>query len=694
MPLSEIAHIDKTTQEHQNVSTINILSQSKASSSSENQTEPLESAPPTTGSFNQFSINQEKSNNASQNNSPQSQSKPKPFTCLECNQTFSRQHNLKSHALTHSKEKPYRCDVCQHFFRRQHDLKRHLKLHTGEKPHQCQHCKRKFARMDALNRHLRAETFCGGPQKKIFQGQDSKTKIELSVQQPLQQATPQQISQPQLPSSTSIIPASQPQPQPGKATQVQIHLPQSNNKQSLQQILPQQQNGSSGSSGGNKKKFKINTYTTNSKAKEVDNKPKTLQDKLLDIWKVIRFHKDGRDEDDFVNDMDLMFNNAKRYNVEGSQIYDDAVTLSKLVYKLIGGKFENEENQTYKILQEIEYKGETYFVGEYVHIYNEYDNEKPHIVHIYKLWENNKGLKGLYGCYYYRAEQTKHNLWQKFYDNEVFKTNTFQDHLIHDVLGKCCVINVNDFKTGYPKGFEGKSIYVCESRYNEISKTFNKIKNWSSLTPNDSRAPAIRFEIREIPIVLNKIESPLAAEFKAKRVKKEDSSTSEDIFSPDTNYDSQSDVPTTHSENKITESNNVPLSSARIRITSKKLSGRYKSNSSNLTIPSHHQTKSIPTNIHHNNGMVPSSYGYPNSTHIQQNPSQSHYVMSPFPSSQYYQNQQPHHYHPIGQQFTNQNITTSYTNSFAPLSSSSLQHSQNAMQVPSNVHSKVTNAKS
>ncbi|CAJ0912490.1 8605_t:CDS:2, partial [Entrophospora sp. SA101] len=334
------------------------------------------------------------------------------------------------------------------------------------------------------------------------------------------------------------------------------------------------------------------------------------------------------------------------------------------------------------------------FVGEYVHIYNEYDNEKPHIVHIYKLWENNKGLKGLYGCYYYRAEQTKHNLWQKFYDNEVFKTNTFQDHLIHDVLGKCCVINVNDFKTGYPKGFEGKSIYVCESRYNEISKTFNKIKNWSSLTPNDSRAPAIRFEIREIPIVLNKIESPLAAEFKAKRVKKEDSSTSEDIFSPDTNYDSQSDVPTTHSENKITESNNVPLSSARIRITSKKLSGRYKSNSSNLTIPSHHQTKSIPTNIHHNNGMVPSSYGYPNSTHIQQNPSQSHYVMSPFPSSQYYQNQQPHHYHPIGQQFTNQNITTSYTNSFAPLSSSSLQHSQNAMQVPSNVHSKVTNAKS
>ncbi|CAJ0746575.1 15423_t:CDS:2, partial [Entrophospora sp. SA101] len=82
----------------------------------------------------------------------------------------------------------------------------------------------------------------------------------------------------------------------------------------------------------------------------------------LEIIKSKIENHEYRDEDDFVNDMDLMFNNAKRYNVEGSQIYDDAVTLSKLVYKLIGGKFENEENQTYKILQEIEYKGETYFV--------------------------------------------------------------------------------------------------------------------------------------------------------------------------------------------------------------------------------------------------------------------------------------------------------------------------------------------
>ncbi|KAJ1735818.1 hypothetical protein LPJ72_001698, partial [Coemansia sp. Benny D160-2] len=83
----------------------------------------------------------------------------KPYACDQCELTFSRQHNLKSHALTHSTERPFSCNVCQTPFRRQHDLKRHMKLHTGEKPYKCTNCDRSFARLDALNRHMRAENF-------------------------------------------------------------------------------------------------------------------------------------------------------------------------------------------------------------------------------------------------------------------------------------------------------------------------------------------------------------------------------------------------------------------------------------------------------------------------------------------------------------------------------------------------------
>ncbi|CAG8746981.1 1777_t:CDS:2 [Dentiscutata erythropus] len=152
------------------------------------------------GSFNQFSVNPEQTT-LGQPNSP-SPAKAKPFVCGTCNQTFSRQHNLKSHALTHSQEKPFQCNICQHFFRRQHDLKRHMKLHTGEKPYQCTYCKRSFARLDALNRHLRAESFCGGPQKKLYQGSDSKSAEQVQQQPPVQLSPQQTTPQPQLMSTT------------------------------------------------------------------------------------------------------------------------------------------------------------------------------------------------------------------------------------------------------------------------------------------------------------------------------------------------------------------------------------------------------------------------------------------------------------------------------------------------------------
>ncbi|KAL9543827.1 hypothetical protein MBANPS3_007924 [Mucor bainieri] len=80
----------------------------------------------------------------------------KPFVCNQCDQSFSRSHNLKSHLATHSPDKPFQCDICNHFFRRQHDLKRHQKLHTGERPYVCACCSRSFARLDALNRHQSA----------------------------------------------------------------------------------------------------------------------------------------------------------------------------------------------------------------------------------------------------------------------------------------------------------------------------------------------------------------------------------------------------------------------------------------------------------------------------------------------------------------------------------------------------------
>lgn len=194
---------------------------------------PLDSSP--SGTFNQFSVNTDKTTPGQQNNP--NAAKAKPFVCNVCNQTFSRQHNLKSHALTHSQEKPFQCEICHHFFRRHHDLKRHAKLHTGEKPYQCQHCKRKFARLDALNRHLRAESFCGGPQKKLFQNSESKLE-PTSSQQPLLQPPPQQpVPQPQ----QSIQPQTKPQlDQKQNSQQTPPQLQQQQYKQSVEDLQKKQ----------------------------------------------------------------------------------------------------------------------------------------------------------------------------------------------------------------------------------------------------------------------------------------------------------------------------------------------------------------------------------------------------------------------------------------------------------------------
>ncbi|KAG0199304.1 hypothetical protein BGX28_007415 [Mortierella sp. GBA30] len=87
-------------------------------------------------------------------------SKPKPsHTCPEpdCDKSFSRLFNLRSHMRTHSKARPFVCSSCNFAFSRRHDRDRHAKKHLSEKPYKCIVCEATFVRQDALVRHLRMD---------------------------------------------------------------------------------------------------------------------------------------------------------------------------------------------------------------------------------------------------------------------------------------------------------------------------------------------------------------------------------------------------------------------------------------------------------------------------------------------------------------------------------------------------------
>jgi chromatin structure-remodeling complex subunit RSC1/2 len=336
------------------------------------------------------------------------------------------------------------------------------------------------------------------------------------------------------------------------------------------------------------------------------------------------------DEEAFGEDLELMCENAKRYNVEGSQIHNDAIILQKLARKLLKGDTEKDkdDNKVSTNLEEVEHNGENYRVGDYVHIVNETDPNKPNVAHIHRIWENHKGVRGIYVCWYYHPEQTKHQATHKFYENEVFKTNTFHDHSFSDVIEKCYVLQYKDYISGRPKGSEDKAVYLCESRYNEHQKNFSKIKNWASTMPDGVPLRKIELIKFNVPIIPKKVESALAASFRKTMEKTKAEESRKELQIPnkyENDTDSYADDPFSPSR-AITPVRNVRLG----RPPGSSYSNRGQTPVQSYTYDSDHYTSYASSSVVHSPYSMNS--GYPiTSTPLTENmiPPQYEFVASP-----------------------------------------------------------------
>jgi hypothetical protein len=86
----------------------------------------------------------------------------------------------------------------------------------------------------------------------------------------------------------------------------------------------------------------------------------------------------------------------------------------------------------------------------------------------------------------------------------------FVSYPVEEIIGQCHVLYIRDYVRGKPAGADAKDVYVCESRYNEATKTSSKIKNWQSCLPESVRNDNVELQLYAEPLQL--VRTPLEGE--------------------------------------------------------------------------------------------------------------------------------------------------------------------------------------
>ncbi|XP_034553567.1 protein polybromo-1 isoform X9 [Notolabrus celidotus] len=186
-----------------------------------------------------------------------------------------------------------------------------------------------------------------------------------------------------------------------------------------------------------------------------------------------------------------------------------------------GGSWQSTLQRTYS--QDCSFKDSMYHVGDYVYVEPAEPNLQPHIIYIERLWQDDTGEKWLYGCWFYRPNETFHLATRKFLEKEVFKSDYYNKAPVSKILGKCVVMFVKEYFKLNPEGFRADDVYVCESRYSAKSKSFKKIKMWTM--PLSS----VRFVPREVPLPVVRVASMFAPKQEEKPQEMTDESKMTDV---------------------------------------------------------------------------------------------------------------------------------------------------------------------
>lgn len=235
---------------------------------------------------------------------------------------------------------------------------------------------------------------------------------------------------------------------------------------------------------------------------------------LDEIRKKIKQRK-YKDVHGFIADIHQMLENAKYFNKETTEIYVQALDFERYFKAAIDeelAKPDSEYSQADSLripLDQVEVKGVLYKIGDWVLVNNPNDSTKPIVSQLFRIWQTDKGQLWINVCWYLRPEQTVHRVDRLFLENEVFKSGQYRDHQADEIIGHCFVSYFTRFQRGEP-AFQLKGpMFICEFRYNDNDKNFNKIRTWKACLPDEVRDEEDPYSPLPNMRIFTKHESPL-----------------------------------------------------------------------------------------------------------------------------------------------------------------------------------------
>jgi hypothetical protein len=109
--------------------------------------------------------------------------------------------------------------------------------------------------------------------------------------------------------------------------------------------------------------------------------------------------------------------------------------------------------------------------------------------------ENGRAGAFLSGFALRLPHQTFHVVTKMFHEQEVFRTTTRRRFAASDIVGFAVVLPLRDYVRGRPSGVAPEDVWVCEARYSDHSRSFERLRNFARLFPEPVHRPHPALEL-------------------------------------------------------------------------------------------------------------------------------------------------------------------------------------------------------